>query len=388
MTELAWIERIAPAYVRSLDVYQPGKPIEELERELGITGAIKVASNENPLGPSPRALAAVAAALPQLHLYPDAGGFALRRALSESLGRAMPGAGGADGQAHGPVPLERIGLGAGSNELLYQLVLATCEPDDEVLSHEFAFLSYRLAAAVSGRRFVAVPTTAALGIDVPALLAGITPRTKLVVVGTPNNPTGTVITRAQMQELLAGMPARALLIIDEAYCEYAAAYPEIDHADGLAFLGDPRVVVLRTFSKIYGLAGLRVGYAVGDPAVIDLLGRVTRTFHVSSLAQAGAVAALGDVDHVAASARHSRWALEQLRSQLGERGIRVLPSLANFELIDVGARAPQAYQQLLARGVIVRPMAAWGLPSYLRVSAPSAAELPVVVAAITAVLGG
>lgn len=377
MTEPAWIERIAPAYVRTLDVYQPGKPVEELERELGITGAIKVASNENPLGPSPRALAAVADALPQLHLYPDAGGFVLRRALAAKLSTPER-----------PVAIERVGLGAGSNELLYQLVLATCEPTDEVLAHQFAFLSYRLSAAVSGRMFVAAPTTPELSIDVAALVARITPQTKLVVVGTPNNPTGSVITKAQLRELLAALPPRALLVVDEAYCEYAAAYPEIDHADGLDLIDDPRVVVLRTFSKIYGLAGLRVGYAVADPGVIDLLGRVTRTFNVSSLAQVAAVAALEDDAHVAASAKHSRWALETLRAELGAKGIKALPSLANFVLIDAGRPALGDYQQLLRRGVIVRPMAAWGLPNHLRVSAPSAAELPKVVAALVDVLAG
>lgn len=377
MSEPAWIDRIAPAYVRTLDVYQPGKPVEELERELGITGAVKVASNENPLGPSPRALAAVAQALPQLHLYPDAGGFTLRRALAAALSK--PGA--------APMPIERIGLGAGSNELLYQLVLATCEPTDEVLSHQFAFLSYRLSAAVAGRTFVAAPTTPQLSIDVDALIARITPRTKLVVVGTPNNPTGSVITRGELARLLAALPARALLVVDEAYHEYADAWPEVDHADGLA-LDDPRVVVLRTFSKIYGLAGLRVGYAVADPAVVDLLGRVTRTFNVSSLAQVAAVAALDDHAHVAASARHARWALEQISAELGKHGVKVLPSLANFALIDVGRPSSPAYQQLLLRGVIVRPMAAWGLPNHLRVSAPAAADLPKVLAALTAVIAG
>jgi histidinol-phosphate aminotransferase len=377
MNEPAWIERIAPAYVRTLDVYQPGKPVEELERELGITSAIKVASNENPLGPSPRALAAVAEALPSIHLYPDAGGFTLRRALAARLGQ--PGA---------LFPIERIGLGAGSNELLYQLVMATCEPTDEVLSHQFAFLSYRLAAAVSGRMFVGAPTTPELSIDVDALIARITPQTKLVVVGSPNNPTGSVITSAQLAQLRAALPQRALLVVDQAYREYADAYPEIDHADGLALTGDPRVVVLRTFSKIYGLAGLRVGYAVADAAVIDLLGRVTRTFNVGSLAQVAAVAALGDTEHVEASAKHSRWALGELSSQLGAMGIKVLPSLANFLLIDVGRPALPDYQALLRRGVIVRPMAAWGLPNHLRVSVPSAAELPRVVAALTDVLAG
>jgi histidinol-phosphate aminotransferase len=380
MTEPAWIERIAPAYVRTLDVYQPGKPIEELERELGITGAVKVASNENPLGPSPRALAALAAALPSLHLYPDAGGFQLRRAIASFLG----GEGA-------PMPLDRISLGAGSNDLLYQLVLAACEPGDELLTHQFAFLSYRLAAAVGDRGFVAAPTTPELSIDVPAIVSRITPRTKLVVVGTPNNPTGSVITRAQLAELLAALPDRALLVVDEAYREYADAWPEVDHADGLA-LADPRVVVLRTFSKIYGLAGLRVGYAVADPGVVDLLGRVTRTFHVNSLAQVAAIAALGDTEHVARSARHARWALEQLAAtvhgELGGKGVKMLPSLANFALIDTGKPSQPAYQALLARGVIVRPMAAWGLPNHLRVSAPSEAELPKVLAALTAVLGG
>jgi histidinol-phosphate aminotransferase len=375
MTEPAWIERIAPAYVRTLDVYQPGKPVEELERELGIARAIKVASNENPLGPSPKALAAITAALPSIHLYPDAGGFALRRAVAQALGLG--------GRA------DRIALGAGSNELLYQLVLATCEPGDEVLSHQYAFLSYRLAAAVAGRTFVAAPTTAALSIDVEALLARISTRTKLVVLGTPNNPTGSVITRAELERVRRALPERALLVVDEAYREYADAWPEIDHADGLALLDDRRVVVLRTFSKIYGLAGLRVGYAVADAAVVELLGRTTRTFNVGSLAQVAAQAALTDQEHVVASARHGRWALEQLSRQLTAAlgaHLRVLPSLANFVLVDLGRPAQAAYQQLLQRGVIVRPMAAWGLPNHLRVSVASRDDLPLVISSLISVL--
>ena len=214
----ASIEQLAPAHVRNLDVYQPGKPIEELERELGISGAIKVASNENPLGPSPKALAAIPKALSQLHLYPDAGGFALRRALSAKLG----------------VPLEELALGNGSNDLLYQLVLATCEPTDEVLTHQHAFLSYRLSAQVAGRPFVAAATTAELACDPDALIAAMTQHTKLVVLGTPNNPTGSVVTKAAADKILAALPARALLVIDEAYAEYAAEWPEVDKVDGLA----------------------------------------------------------------------------------------------------------------------------------------------------------
>jgi histidinol-phosphate aminotransferase len=360
-----------PEHVRNLDVYQPGKPIEELERELGITGAIKVASNENPLGPSPKALAALPAALSQLHLYPDAGGFALRRGLAAKYG----------------LDLAQLALGNGSNDLLYQLVLATCEPTDEVLSHRYAFLSYRLSAQVAGRPFVAAPVTSDLACDVDALIAAITPRTKLVVLGTPNNPTGSIITRAQMERVIRALPARALLVVDEAYSEYAAQWPEVDHADGMAALrSDRRVVVLRTFSKIYGLAGLRVGFCAADPAVIDVLNRVGRTFHVSSLAQIGALAALDDDEHVHRSARHARSAIERITAGVSGPGVRVYPSLANFVLIDCGRPSAPIYDRLLRRGVIVRPMAAWGLPNCIRVSVARDDEMPRVISTLVETL--
>ncbi|MBA3462165.1 MAG: histidinol-phosphate transaminase [Deltaproteobacteria bacterium] len=366
-----WFDEHAPRHVRSLDVYQPGKPIEELERELGISGAIKVASNENPLGPSPVALQALPAALSQLHLYPDAGGFALRRAIGARLG----------------LDITRIALGNGSNDLLYQLVLATCEPTDEVLTHQYAFLSYRLAAQVAGRPFVAAPTTPELACDIDALIAAITPRTRLVVLGTPNNPTGSVITKAGAAKVLAALPARALLVIDEAYAEYAAAWPEVDHVDGLALMKDDRrVLVLRTFSKIYGLAGIRIGFAAGDKAVLDVLGRVGRTFHVSSLAQTAAIAALEDNLHVAASAAHARRQLERMQVEIAGPGVKVYPSLANFLLIDYGRPSPPIYDALLRRGVIVRPMAAWGLPNAIRVSVCKDSELERVIETINDVL--
>lgn len=361
-------EPFVPRHVQNLDVYQPGKPIEELERELGISGAIKVASNENPLGPSPKALAALPAALPQLHLYPDAGGFALRRALAKKYG----------------LELAQLALGNGSNDLLYQLALATCEPTDEVVSHEYAFLSYRLASQVIGRPFVAAKTTPELACDVDALIAKFSPRTKLVVVGSPNNPTGSVITAAGMQRILDALPERALLVIDEAYAEYASQWPEVDHADGLAFFKkSKRVVVLRTFSKIYGLAGLRVGFAVADPSVVDVLGRVARTFHVSSLALVGAVAALDDDAHVLASAKHARACIEKFQREVKAR---VYPSLTNFVLIDCGRPSAPIYDALLKKGVIVRPMAAWGLPNHIRVSVARDSEMPRVIATLDEVL--
>lgn len=365
----SWIDEFIPHHVRNLDVYQPGKPIEELERELGITGAIKVASNENPLGPSPKAIAALPAALPQLHLYPDAGGFGLRRALSAKLG----------------VDIAELALGNGSNDLLYQLVLATCEPTDEVLTHRCAFLSYRLAAQVAGRPFVAAPTTPDLACDVGALISAITPRTKLVVLGSPNNPTGSVISRGDAERIVAALPARALLVIDEAYGDYAAKWPEVDHVDGLAlFRRDRRVVVLRTFSKIYGLAGLRIGFALGDRNVLELLGRVGRTFHVSSLAQVGAIAALDDTEHVERSAKLARQMIEKMRAEIHAH---VYPSLGNFVLIDCKRPSTPVYDRLLRAGVIVRPMAAWGLPNHIRVSVAREPEMARVIAAINDALG-
>ncbi len=368
----SWFDELTPAHVRNLDAYLPGKPIEELERELGITGAIKVASNENPLGASPKALAALPAALTSLHLYPDASGFALRQALATKL----------------ELPIGAVALGNGSNDLLYQLVLATTEPTDEVLTHKYAFLSYRLATQVAGRAFVASAVTPDFGCDINALIAAITPRTKLVVLGTPNNPTGSVITRADAAKVLAALPARALLVIDEAYAEYAAEWPEVDHVDGLALQReDRRVITLRTFSKVYGLAGIRIGFAVADPAVIDVLGRVGRTFHVSSLAQAAAIAALDDTEHLAASTRQARTQIERMRTEIKVPGVRVLPSLANFVLVDCGRASGPVYDKLLRAGVIVRPMAAWGLPSCIRVSVARESEMTRVISAVNDVLG-
>jgi histidinol-phosphate aminotransferase len=368
----SWIDDLTPAHVRALDVYQPGKPVEELERELGITGAVKVASNENPLGPSRKALDAMRAALDGVNLYPDAGGVVLRRALAEVLG----------------VGPERLILGGGSNELLYQLVLAFCEPFDEVVSHEAAFLSYRLSAQVAGRKFVGARASPERSIDVDALIASFGPKTKLVMLGTPNNPTGSIVTRPQMARVLDALPPRALLVVDEAYGEYAAAYDAdgVDRARGEDLWHDRRVIVLRTFSKIYGLAGVRVGFGVADAAVIETLGRVGRTFNVSTLAQVAALAALGDADHVARSAAHAKAALARLRAEVRGPGVIVYPTYANFALIETGRPSGPLYEALLRRGVIVRPMAVWGLPTCLRVSAAADAHMPRVIEALCAVL--
>jgi histidinol-phosphate aminotransferase len=216
------------------------------------------------------------------------------------------------------------------------------------------------------------------------LIAGITPKTKLVVIGSPNNPTGSIVSRADGEKILKALPERALLVIDEAYTEYAAQWPEVDHLDGMTLAKqDKRVVVLRTFSKIYGLAGLRIGYAIADKQVVDLVNRVGRTFHVGSLAMVGAIAALDDQEHVEISAKHARGAIEQLRSEVKAK---VYPSLANFVLIDCGKPSTPIYERLLKMGVIVRPMAAWGLPNHIRVSVAAAPDMPRVIGALNEAL--
>jgi histidinol-phosphate aminotransferase len=207
------------------------------------------------------------------------------------------------------------------------------------------------------------------------------------VLGTPNNPTGSVIKRAEADRVLKALPPRALLVIDEAYNEYAAAWPEVDHVDGLTFAKlDRRIIVLRTFSKIYGLAGLRVGYAVADAAVINTVGRVGRTFHVSTPAMVAAIAALDDQEHVELSAKHARTSIERIRALEHGTQVTLYPSLANFVLIDCGTPSAPVYDKLLRMGVIVRPMAAWGLPNCIRVSVPAHPDLPRVIGALEEVL--
>jgi len=367
------VDRFAvPAHVAALEPYQPGKPIEELERELGITGIVKLASNENPLGPSPRAIEAARAALGTAHLYPDGSGFALRGALAARLG-VEPG---------------EVALGAGSNELIHLLVRTFCRPgEDQMVTHRHAFISYVIAARTHG--VDAIETAVRpddLGCDVDALIAAFGPRTRLVYLANPNNPTGAHLTRAELERILAAAPPRALVVIDEAYHEYAAALDPGYPASQPYRRERPWIITLRTFSKIYGLAGLRVGYAVADRRVVAELDRVRRPFNVSSLAQAAALAALDDTDHVARSVAAARTGLPALAAGLGALGLRVLPSLGNFLLCDLGRPAAPVYQALLARGVIARPMGAWGLASHLRISLGTPPDIERALAAVRAVL--
>lgn len=353
-----FMDTLAPEHIRALPAYVAGKPVEELERELGIRDALKVASNENPLGPSPKAVEAAARVLAEAHRYPDPAAFKLWQALAERL-------------SVGP---DELVFGAGSNELIYLIIQAFCRPGhDEVLTHKHAFISYRLASLACGVSFVESEVTAELGCDVDALIAAMSPRTKIVFLANPNNPTGAYVRTPDFERIVAALPERALLVVDDAYYEYAAvahAAGEADYPHSQRYRSKdmPRILSLRTFSKIYGLAGLRVGYGIGDPRVVELINRVRRPFNVNIVAQAAALAALADDEHLARSQAIARTGVATLVEGARALGIRAYPSLGNFVLLGVGMACEPVYQGLLGRGVIVRPMRIWGLPQHVRMS--------------------
>jgi histidinol-phosphate aminotransferase len=345
---------LIPAHIARLKPYQPGKPLEEVERELGITEAVKLASNENPLGPSPMALAAAREALVQVHRYPDGSAYYLRHALARRLA----------------VEPEQVVVGNGSNDLLVLLAQALLVPGDEAVVGEPAFVVYRLAVEAMGARAVAVPLKDFTH-DLRAMAQAVTERTKLLFVANPNNPTGTMVSAREVEELFASLPERVVVVMDEAYREYV---DRRDFPDMLAYVRQGRpVVVCRTFSKIYGLAGLRVGYAVAPAPLIEAINQVRPPFNVSRVAQAAALAALDDRAHVEASRRLVKEGMAQLTSGLEEMGVSYVPSVANFLLVEVGD-GRKAEEALLRQGVVVRSMAGYGLGAYVRVTVGTKAE--------------
>jgi histidinol-phosphate aminotransferase len=350
---------LAPPNIEALAPYVPGKPIEELERELGISGAIKLASNENPLGPSPKGLAAAHAALAQANFYPDGSGHKLRAALA----------------AHAGVSIDEIVLGAGSNEIIDNLVRTFCLPGvDEVLTHKYAFMMYRVSCGAHGVTMREAEVTPELGCDVDALAAAVNERTKLVFLPNPNNPTGSYVPRAAFERLLDKLPSRVILAVDEAYHEYAVERPDYPIAEKYRTPARPYVMTLRTFSKAYGLAAMRIGWAIGDRRLVDYLNRVRMPFNTSTAAQEAALAALGDVEHVARSRQVNNAGLAQLAAGLAKLPVRAYPSAGNFVLVDLKREAGPIYQALLRRGVIVRPLAPTGLVQHVRVSVGTAEE--------------
>ncbi|MBI4536977.1 MAG: histidinol-phosphate transaminase [candidate division NC10 bacterium] len=362
------LEDLTSPYLSGLIPYVPGKPTEEVERELGISGSVKLASNENPLGPSPKALAALQAALPELHRYPDGPGFRLCQALARHWG----------------VAADMLVLGNGSNELLELVGRAFLVPGDEVVYAEQAFVVYEMVAQTSGATRVRVPLKDFTH-DLDGLRRAITPKTKLVFLANPNNPTGTAVPPQALETFLADVPPEVVVVLDEAYYEYL---PEGERPDALRFVREGRwLLVLRTFSKIYGLAGLRLGYGMGPAPLTAILHRLRAPFNTNALAQAGAIAALTDTEHVARSRAVNEAGRRLLTEGLARLGLRVVPNVANFVLVDVGRSGAATSDALLRRGVIVRPVAGYGFPNHLRITIGTPEENTRCLAALAALLG-
>jgi histidinol-phosphate aminotransferase len=362
------LEELASPYLRGLTPYAPGKPIEEVERELGVRDSVKVASNENPLGPSPLALAALREALAGVHRYPDGGGHTLRQALGRHWG----------------VSPEEVILGNGSNELLELVGRCFLLPGDEAVYAAQSFVIYDMVAQMTGATKVVVPLRD-LTHDLEAMRRAVTSRTKLVFFANPNNPTGTAVPPGALEAFLEALPADPVVVLDEAYYEYLA--PEL-RPDALRLLrGGRRLLVLRTFSKIYGLAGLRIGYGIGPADLVALLNRLRAPFNTSSLAQVAAAAALQDLPHVAETRAQTEAGRKYLTEQCRALGLGVVPSQANFLLVDVGRPGAAVTQALLRQGVIVRPMGGYGFPTHLRISVGTARENERCIGALRAVLG-
>lgn len=348
-----WQAIARPAIFR-IPPYIPGKPSEEVERELGLTGVLKLASNENPLGPSPRAQAALVASAGAIHVYPDAGAFRLREALAARLGR----------------PIHQIIVGNGSDEIIRLAAEALLGPGDEAVICEPTFGEYLYAVRLLGATPVIVRSER--GQDLQAMLAAVTPRTKMVFVCNPNNPTGTIVTGPEFTGFLKAMPPGVLVVYDAAYREYVAAP---DYPEGLDCVRQgASLLVLRTFSKVYGLAGLRIGYGIGPAGLVSLLYRVKEPFNVNLPAQAAALAALSDEEHVARSVAANAAGRERLYAGLAALGLDFLPSQANFVLANLLREAQPVYEALLRRGVIVRPASVFGLPRWIRITVGTEAQ--------------
>lgn len=364
-----FLSRARPG-VQKLSPYQPGKPVEELQRELGLSRVVKLASNENPLGPSPRALAAVQQALLnplELARYPDGNGYVLKSAIERRFGWAM----------------DRITLGNGSNDVLELVARAFLGEGDDAVFSQHAFAVYPLAVQAVGARGIEVPARD-FGHDLEAMAAAITPATKVVFVANPNNPTGTWFEADDFRRFMARVPSHVIVVLDEAYGEFvddAAALNGFDLLDEHANL-----VVSRTFAKAYGLAALRVGYAVSSPAVCNLLNRVRQPFNVNSLALVAAAAALEDDAFVQRSRALNAAGREQWLTALADLGLQAMPSRGNFLCVDMGRPAMALFQALLQEGVIVRPVANYGLPQHLRISIGLAEENAFAISALQRVL--
>jgi histidinol-phosphate aminotransferase len=361
-------ESLANEHILGISPYEPGKPIEETERELGIQGAIKLASNENPLPPADRVQQAIIDALKNLNRYPDGSGHYLRQALAKR---------------HGVTP-EQIVLGNGSNELIELVVRTFLRPGDEAVVPHPSFVVYPMIVQAAGGIRVMVMLKD-YRLDLEAMGRAITPMTKLVFVANPNNPTATIVTADEVEHFMSRVPERTIVVFDEAYMEFALGP---DFPETLSYVRQGRkVVVLRTFSKAASLAGLRVGYGVADADATALMNRIRQPFNVNSLAQVAALAALEDEGHILECVRMIDAGKHFLYDEFRTMGIKYVPARANFVLVDVGRNASDIYQKLLHQGVIVRPMTSFGMETTLRVTIGTPDENRKLVKALRTVLG-
>ncbi len=339
-----------PEYILDIAPYVPGKPIEALEREYGIGDSIKLASNENPLGPSPKALQAIQAALDQLHRYPDGAGHVLLQRLAAHLNVLPP----------------QIVLGNGSDDILALLARVLLQPGDEVIIPTPSFLMYTIVTQSAGAKPVVVPLAKDLTIDLAEILKRVGPQTRLIFICNPNNPTGTIVARQAFETFLSEVPAGVVVVVDEAYIDFVR---DGQCAQGLTYLdAETPVVTLRTFSKAYGLAGLRAGYGVMPAELAELLHRVRMPFNINTVAQIAATAALDDSDFLKRTLATIHEGLDYLYAELDKRELAYFPTQANFFLIDVGQAADRVFERMLHQGVIVRSMRAYGFPEYIRVN--------------------
>ncbi len=342
------IDQYANRFVCDLVAYEPGKPIDETARELGLNPAdiVKVASNENPLGPSPLAKAAMIAAIEDSHIYPDGGGYRLRSAIAESFG----------------MDLANVVLGNGSNEIIELLCHTFLNRDAELIAAEHAFVVYKLMATLFGAKYVEVPDPGFVH-DLDAMAAAITPNTRLVFIANPNNPTGTLVGQEEIDRFMAKVPDHVIVVFDEAYYEFPDNPP-----DTLKYVREGKnVCVLRTFSKIHGLAALRMGYGLASKNVANLLQKARQPFNVNSIAQAGALAALADAEHVANTRAVNKAGMAFYEKAFAQRGLKYVPSFANFILVKTG-EGDRIFRDMLKQGVIVRAMSGYKLPEWIRIS--------------------
>lgn len=363
-----FLECAAPG-VRGLQPYQPGKPIDELERELGIRNALKLASNENPLGASPRAIEAGKGAMEGIWLYPDGNGYNLKKKISDKFG----------------VGIDTITLGNGSSDILAFTVQTFVMPGDEVLFSEHAFAVYPILTLAASATPV-VTKAKAWGHDLEAMAGAITDKTRVIFIANPNNPTGTWLPQSELEAFLAAVPERVMVVVDEAYFEYGQSLSN-DYPDALQWIGRfPNLIVSRTFSKCYGLAGLRVGYGVSHPQVADLMNRVRPPFNVNNIALVAAEAALDDEAHLNKTLEVNAEGLKQLATGFDTLGLSYIPSIGNFISVDVGREAGPVYEALLREAVIVRPVAGYGMPRHLRITVGTTEQNEKVLAALKKVL--